>query len=154
MRIQFGVDIDADVIVSQNRLLAGAAYREFDSFQRDPGDLVEYRQHNRAAAQAHLGAQKAGADETHIGWRALIDPNRDDVENRDKDDRGDEETDNNFNHRAFALFADLSALSLTMTVQPATARRGVAKVLSSPQSNNFGCFRLRRMLVLNSSVAL
>ena len=151
--VQFGVDVDADIVVRQNRLLAGAADCEFDGFQRDPRYLVEYRQHDRAPSQAHLGAEKAGADEAHVGRRALINPNRDDVEDRDEDDRGDEETDHNFNHRAFALFADCSALPLTMTVQLATARSCVAPALRSPKSNNFGVLRLRRMLARNSSVA-
>jgi hypothetical protein len=115
VRIQFGIHVDADVVGRQDRLLAGPADRKLDGLQRYPAYLVKNRQHDRTAAQAHLGTEKAGADEAHIRRRTLIDPNRDDVEDRDKDDRGDQETDYYFKHRAFAPIEVLALPLPTLT---------------------------------------
>ena len=84
MGIKFGVDVDADIVGGQHRLLARPADREFDRLERDPGDLVKDRQHDGALAQAYFRAEEAGADESHIGWGAFVYPNRDYVEDRDQ----------------------------------------------------------------------
>ena len=88
--------IDADLVRGEHRLIAGPAHDELDRLQRYPGHLVEHRQHHRTAAQAHLGAHEAGADEPHVRGRTLVHPDRDDVEDRDDDDREDDEGNQGF----------------------------------------------------------
>ena len=87
MGVELRCDVDTDVVVGQDRLVARPADDQLDRLQRYPGHLVEHRQDDRAAAQAHLGAEEAGADEAHVRRRALIHPDRQDVDDRDDDDR-------------------------------------------------------------------
>ena len=75
MGIEFAVHIDANVVGGQDRLFSRPADRELDRFERDPRDLVKDRKHDGALAQADFRAQEARADESHIGWRAFVDPN-------------------------------------------------------------------------------
>ena len=88
--------VDPDLVGGEHRLIARTADDELQGLQRDPGDLVEHRQDDRAAAQADLGAEVAGADEPHVGGRPLVDPDRDDVEDRDQDDHEEEEGNQEF----------------------------------------------------------
>jgi hypothetical protein len=118
MGIQFGIHINADIVGGQYRLFARTAYRKLDRLERDPSYLVKDREYDGALAQAYFRAQEARAYESHIGWRALIDPNRDDVKDRDKDDRDDDDTDYDFKHRALAPFFEVLAIPLTSAVQP------------------------------------
>ena len=98
MGVELRCDVDTDVVVGQDRLVARAADDQLDRLQRHPGHLVEHRQDDRAAAQAHLGAEEAGADEAHVRRRALIHPDRQDVDDRDDDDRQHNADDNVLNH--------------------------------------------------------
>ena len=91
--------VDANLVRGEHRLVPGPAHDELDGLQGYPGHLVEHRQHHRAPAQAHLGAQEAGADEPHVRGRTLVHPDRDDVEDRDDDDRENDEGNQGFHGR-------------------------------------------------------
>ena len=58
MGVKFGIHVDADVVGGQNRLFARPADREFDGLERDPGDLVEHRKHDRALPRQTLVPRK------------------------------------------------------------------------------------------------
>ena len=88
--------VHPDLVGGQDRLLARPAHHELQRFEGDPGDLVKHRQHEGALPEGHLGAEKAGADEPHVGRRPLVDPYRDHVEDRDDDDRQHDEGDDGF----------------------------------------------------------
>ena len=96
VRVELRHHVDPDLVGGEHRLIARPADDELQGLQRDPGDLVEHRQDHRAAAQADLGAEVAGADEPHVGGRPLVDPDRDDVEDRDQDDHEEEEGNQEF----------------------------------------------------------
>ena len=125
VRVKFSVHVDADVVGREDRLFARPADRELDRFQRDPGDLMKDRKHDGALAQAHFGAEEAGADEAHVGGRSLVDPDRDDVEDRDKDHRDDEQSDYELKHRALAPF--VQALALPAAAGPSSRVSGAGR---------------------------
>ena len=96
VRVQLRHHVDPDLVRREHRLVARAADDELQRLQGDPRDLVEYRQDQCAAAQAHLGAEIPGTDEPHVGGRPLVDPDRDDVEDRDQDDHEEDEGNQKF----------------------------------------------------------
>src|ERR1700730_8246329 len=154
MGVELGIDVDADVVGRKDRLFACAAHHQLDGFQRDPRDFMEHGQDDGTLAQAHLGAEESGADEAHVGRCAFVDPNRDDVEDRDKDDRDDEETDSDFKHRAVASYSEDLAVPLDHAGASRASERGAAAALRrSPKSNSLGGLRLRGRLSRSSSVA-
>ena len=124
--------VDADLVGSEHGLVARAAHDELDGLQGDPGHLVEHRQHRRAPAQAHLGAEEAGADEAHVRGRTLVHPDRDDVEDRDDDDREDDEGNQGFHCRRSRFLESRGSL------RPLVSRRISAARIPSMRSRGNG----------------
>ena len=63
-----------------------------------PLDSLEHRQHHRTLSDAHFGAQESGADERHVRRRALVYPDREDIDDGDDDDDDNEERQPEFDH--------------------------------------------------------
>ena len=113
--------VDPDLVGGEDRLLARPAHHQLERFQRDPGDLVEHREHDGALAEGHLGAEKAGADESHVGRRPLVDPYREHVEDRDDHDGQHDEGDDGF-HGSIRV-RDLAVTRRGRAIAPRSKRR-------------------------------
>ena len=89
MSVQFRHHVHPDIVLGQKGLFPRAADDELDGFQRNPGHLVKHGQHQRPASQAHFRAQQPGADKAHVGGGSLVDPDGEDVDDRDHDHKQD-----------------------------------------------------------------
>ena len=110
--VELGYDVHSDLVGGEDGLILRAADDELDRLQRDPGHLVEHRQHQRTLTEADLGAAEARAYEAHVGRRPLVDPYRQDVHDRDDDDRQNEHSDQEFSHGPASLFAGVFVVRL------------------------------------------
>ena len=74
---------------------------------------MEYRKYHCALAKADFGATKAGADKSHVCRGAFIHPDRDNVEDRDRDNGQDHQSNECFySHGSYYRFESINVLRL------------------------------------------